>query len=89
MEAPKCCKCKSETKWLPDFKEEDTMAVPVMHYGEDDVWETVEDRTVSVYYSVSMCLNPACGELFLYDTMGGLGTITKEDYEERSGRKAE
>lgn len=87
MEAPKCGKCKSNTIWLPEFQENVTQAVPVMHYSEDDAWEVVEDVTYPIWYSVSRCTNPECGELFLYDTLGGLGTMTPRDYEERSGHK--
>lgn len=89
MDAGKCFKCKSDNEWLPDWQEDVTQAVEVMKYGEDDAWVDVEDKTYPIWYSASHCTNPECGYIFQYDVMGGLGEISKAEYEKRSGNKVD
>jgi hypothetical protein len=89
VDAGKCSKCNSDNEWLPDWKENVEQAVEVMKYGEDDAWYEVEDVTYPIWYSASHCTNPECGYIFMYDVMGGLGSMTKAEYEKRSGHKVD
>lgn len=83
MNSPKCSKCKSETRWLPGFDEMVTQTVERFVFTEDDGEIILEDQIYPVHYDVSECQNPECGELFLFDALGGLGDISRADYNER------
>jgi len=83
MNSPRCSKCKAETKWLAGFDDMVTQTVERFVFTEDDGYTVLEDQTYPVRIDVSECQNPDCGQLFMFDALGGLGDIERTDYEHR------